>query len=71
MLQITCLVKNGIKHYIFNLLKLFIFTMETNVRTTPDNSSYVTSIPLYAEGNLPSKQNISFWRHYLFLVSEF
>ena len=33
----------------FNLLKLFIFTRETNIRTTPN--SYMTTIPQYAEGN--------------------
>ena len=40
------------KYYIVNFLKLFhIFTRETNIRTTPDNSSYVTTIPQYVEGN--------------------
>ena len=30
---------------------LHIFTKETNLRTTPDYSSYMTTIPQYAEGN--------------------
>ena len=34
----------------FNLLKLFIFTSEMN-RTTPGNSSNITIIPHYEEGN--------------------
>ena len=51
LLQITCSAKNHIKYYIFNHLKLFIFTKETNFRTTPDHSSYITIIAQYAEGN--------------------
>ena len=47
----TCSVKNHIKYYIFNLLKLFIFKREGTIRTTPDNSWYMTIMPQYAEGN--------------------
>ena len=49
MIQITCSVKTNIKYYIFNHLKLLIFTRETNIRTTPDNTSYITIKPQYVE----------------------
>ena len=62
LLQITCSVKNRIKNYIFNLLTLFIFTWETNIRTTPDNSSYITVIPQYAVGKHYNAVNREFLR---------
>ena len=46
-----CSVKNHIKYYIFNIFKLSIFTRETDIGATPNNSLYVTVIPQYAEGN--------------------
>ena len=45
------------KYYIFNLLRLFTFTRETNIRTMPDHSSYITIIPQYTEGNHYSAVN--------------
>ena len=37
-------VKNCITHYLTNLLRRFIFTRETNTRTTPDDNLYITVI---------------------------
>ena len=57
LLQITSSVKNRIRYYIFNLLKLFIFKRKTNIRTMPDNSLYITIIPQCAERNHYSAAN--------------
>ena len=57
MLQITYSIENHIKYYIINLHKLFIFTRETNIRTTPDHSSYMTIILQYPEENINSAVN--------------
>ena len=38
-------LKNCIKHYVSNFLKRFVFTGEKNIRTTPDDSLYITAIP--------------------------
>ena len=37
-------LKNCIKHYVSNFLKRFVFTGEKNIRTTPDDSLYITAI---------------------------
>ena len=37
-------VKNCVKYYVSHLLKRFIFTRETNIRTTPHDSLYITVI---------------------------
>ena len=37
-------VKNGITHYVSNLLRRFIFARETNTRTAPDDNLYITVI---------------------------
>ena len=57
LLQTTCSAKNHIKYYIFNLLKLLIFTGETNIKTTPDHSSYMIIITQYAEENCYNTPN--------------
>ena len=61
LLQMTCLGENHIKYYMFNLLKLFIFTSEMNPRTTLGNRSNII-IPYYTEGNHCNAVNEEFLR---------
>ena len=43
LLKISFQLKT-IKYYVPNFLKRFIFTREKNIRTTPDDSLYITAI---------------------------
>ena len=56
-------IKNCIKYYVPNFLKRFAFTREKNIRTTPDDSLYITTIlfSLFFIRTIWYEQNSWFW----------
>ena len=55
-------VKNGITHYVSNLLRRFIFARETNTRTAPDDNLYITVIHafFYKKKTFYTNKNLDF-----------